>query len=131
MNSVQVDRFDELCWCGQSSSTLSMQSSSTLSLITLLSIRDFSCFYINRKQKNIIIHKIQNITDYWLFELCISKIKYQILQITIIITLRLISFSLIYVIKESQITCIMIISYSLYLTCYIRILYWLIWLLSL
>ena len=31
--------------------TLSMQSSSTLSLITLLSIRDFSCFYINRKQK--------------------------------------------------------------------------------
>ena len=41
------------------------------------------------------------ITD--LFDLCISNIKYQNLQITIIITLRLVSFPLIYVIKETQI----------------------------
>ena len=52
------------------------------------------------------------------FDLCISNIKYQILQITIIITLRLVSFPLIYVIKEPQITCIMLISYILYLPLY-------------
>ena len=59
LNFVHVDRVDELYPCGQSwwtlsmqsSSTLSMQISSTLFVITLLSIRDFSCFYINHKQK--------------------------------------------------------------------------------
>ena len=100
--ALSMDRVDELCmnrvWTlhEQSSSTLHVDrvhqlcpwghSSSTLSVINLLRIRDFSCFYINHKQKKIYVLRYEcNNIIIFAYQSQNKKFYYLHINVTIIV----------------------------------------------